>query len=70
EFQWLRGNPAKADADAFPSERLIRAGRNEEYITIFQIADWILRIVNQKNNPERVEKPECMIRIPVLNMLL
>jgi hypothetical protein len=34
--------------ESFPSERLIRAGRNEEYITIFQIADWILRIVNQK----------------------
>jgi len=33
---------------SFPSERFIRAGRKEGYITIFQIADWILRIVNQK----------------------
>ena len=37
-----------ARANAFPPEIHIRAGQKEGYIAIFQIADWISRIINQK----------------------
>jgi hypothetical protein len=78
-FQGLRWNPARADADAFPSppecssgwrERFIRAGRKEGYITIFQIADWILRIANQKTIQKEWKNQNAWYAFWFLNMLL